>query len=220
MKSSRSIALAQREHAQREWLRRDGPALDVAELPSFAFSHRSLMWWGTLGMIAIEGMLFTLAVFAYFYLQARARAWPMSSPPPDLRWGTLNTAILLASLVPNQWTKHAAEQLDLGKVRIGLVAGLLFALAFLLVRALEFTTLNVGWDQNAYGSIVWLLMGLHTAHLLTDFWDSAVLTVLMFKPAAGGRRFVDVSESGMYWTFVVLAWLPLYAVVYWVPRAG
>jgi cytochrome c oxidase subunit III len=32
------------------------------------------------------------------------------------------------------------------------------------------------------------------------------------------RRFVDISENAEYWDFVVLTWLPLYAVLYWAPR--
>jgi heme/copper-type cytochrome/quinol oxidase subunit 3 len=33
--------------------------------------------------------------------------------------------------------------------------------------------LNVSWDANAYGSVVWLLLGLHTTHLITDTIDTA-----------------------------------------------
>jgi cytochrome c oxidase subunit 3 len=218
--SATTKAIEQRDHAQRAWVHRDGAALDVAELPSFAFSHRSLMWWGTAGMMAIEGTVFALAVVVYFYLRVHSATWPMASAPPDLRWGTLNTLILLASLVPNQWTKSAAEKLDLPRVRIGLLVCLAFSLAFLGVRALEFGALHVRWDDNAYGSIVWTLLGLHTVHLLTDFWDSAVLSAVVFKRPVEGKRYVDVSESALYWYFVVLTWLPLYAVIYWAPRPG
>jgi hypothetical protein len=28
---------------------------DVADLPTVTFGHRSLMWWGTLGFMVIEG---------------------------------------------------------------------------------------------------------------------------------------------------------------------
>src|SRR3954466_2176892 len=88
-----------------------GPlGLDVAELPSFGFSHRALTWWGTLGMIAIEGTVFVIAIVAYFYLRSHSSQWPPSSLPPDLIWGTLNTGILLVSLIPNQWLKSAAEK--------------------------------------------------------------------------------------------------------------
>jgi heme/copper-type cytochrome/quinol oxidase subunit 3 len=131
----------------------------------------------------------------------------------------LSTLILLASTVPNQWTKGAAEQLDLRKVRLGLWICMAFGLAFLVSRAFELTALNVRWDDNAYGSAVWLLMGLHTAHLLTDVLDTAVLTALLYAQPAEGKRFVDVSESAVYWYFVVLAWLPIYATVYLVPRS-
>jgi len=93
-----------------------------------------------------------------------------------------------------------------------------FALVFLFVRALEFMMLNVRWDTNAYGSAVWFLLGLHTTHLLTDWFDTVVLAVLMFTGPIEGRRFVDVSENAMYWNFVVAAWLPIYAVIYLAPR--
>jgi hypothetical protein len=33
-----------------------------------------------------------------------------------------------------------------------------------------------------------------------------------------GRRFVDVSENCLYWRFVWLTWLPLYLLIYWLPR--
>jgi heme/copper-type cytochrome/quinol oxidase subunit 3 len=90
--------------------------------------------------------------------------------------------------------------------------------AFIAVRFYEFTHLNVRWDTNAYGSIVWTLLGLHFVHLLTDFFDTVVLAVLMFTGPLEGKRFVDVAENGMYWYFVVGAWLPIYAVIYWAPR--
>jgi cytochrome c oxidase subunit I+III len=192
--------------------------LDVSGLPTYAFGHRSRLWWGTAGFIVIEGTAFALAVFVYFYLRSKLAAWPPGVPPPDLFWGTLNLAILLASAVPNQWVKNAAEAHQLGQVRLWLVVCLAFGVAFLIVRAFELTTLNCAWDTNAYGSIVWAIMGLHTTHLLTDVVDTGVLTALMFTRHAHGRRFVDVSENAFYWYFVVLVWLPLYALIYWVPR--
>ena len=86
------------------------------------------------------------------------------------------------------------------------------------MRGFEFTTLNVRWDTNAYGSVVWLLLGLHTTHLITDTVDTVVLAVLFFTGPLEGKRFVDVSENALYWYFVVVSWLPIYAVIYWVPR--
>jgi heme/copper-type cytochrome/quinol oxidase subunit 3 len=42
--------------------------------------------------------------------------------------------------------------------------------------------------------------------------------VLLVTGAFEGKRFVDVSENAVYWYFVVLSWLPIYAVIYWAAR--
>ena len=57
------------------------------------------------------------------------------------------------------------------------------------IRFYEFTQLNVRWDQNAYGSVTWLLLGLHATHIITDLGDTLVLTALMFTRHAHGKRF-------------------------------
>ena len=193
--------------------------LDVSALPPGAFGSRSLMWWGTMGLVLIESTVFVLAIAAYFYLGVRHPRWPPDGiAPPDLFWGTVNTAILALSLVPNELARRAGENVDLKRVRLWMVASLVFAIAFNVVRAYEFGHLNVRWDHDAYGSIVWLLLGLHSVHIVTDFLDSATLAVLMFTGPIEERRFVDVEENSAYWYFVVLAWLPIYGVIYWAPR--
>jgi cytochrome c oxidase subunit III len=196
-----------------------GAALDVSGLRSYAFGHHSLMWWGTWGMIAIEVTVFALAIAGYFYLRSHSSVWPMSVLPPDLSWGTLNTFILLASAIPNHLAKRAAEREQLAGVRLWLCAGLVLGFAFIGVRVLEFGALNVRWDSSAYGSIVWTLMGFHTAHLVTDVLDTVVLTALFFMGPLSGKRFVDVAENSLYWYFVVWVWLPIYLTVYWGARA-
>jgi len=193
--------------------------IDVSGLAPGAFGSRSLMWWGTLGMVLIEGAAFGLAIGAYFYLATRVPSWPPENiAPPDLRWGTINTVLLLVSMIPNELAKKAGERVDLKSVRLWMVVCMGFGAAFNVVRAFEFGHLNVNWDHDAYGSIVWLLLGLHTVHIVTDFLDTGVLTTLMFVGPIEERRFVDVEENAVYWYFVVLAWLPIYGVIYWAPR--
>jgi cytochrome c oxidase subunit III len=192
--------------------------IDVAGLPSHGFSHRSPMWWGTLGMIAIEGTVFALTIMAYFYIRSHANTWPMFALPPDLLWGTLFTVLTLASAIPNQLAKKAGERYDVAGTRLWLGIMVAIGLAMIVVRCFEFGALNVRWDSNAYGSVVWVLLGFHTAHLVTDWADSIVLLILFFTGPLEGKRFVDVSENSMYWYFVVLAWLPIYFVIYWGAR--
>ena len=191
--------------------------IDVARLPTYVFDSHSMMWWGTMGLMLIEGTVFAITVVVYFYLRSHSQTWPVNRAP-ELFWGGLNTLILLASLVPNQLARRAAKREDKQRARWWLVVCLLFALAFLAVRVFEFGALNTRWDSNAYGSVVWMLLALHTTHLVTDTIDTAVLAVLMFTGPLEGKRFVDVSENAMYWYFVVGSWLPIYAVIYWGAR--
>ncbi len=192
--------------------------LNVASLPTVVFSHRSLIWWGTAGLMAIEGTMFAITVAAYFYLRTRSSDWPPGLMPPKLLAGTLNLALFLISLVPNVRVQKVAEKGDLRRSQIGLVIMSLIGIGNIGLRVWEFPSLMCTWDANAYASVTWTLLGLHTVHIVTDWFDTAVLTVLMFSSKVEGRRFMDVSENSDYWYFVVFTWIPIWAVIYIAPR--
>jgi heme/copper-type cytochrome/quinol oxidase subunit 3 len=193
---------------------------DLAHLPTHAFGHRSLTWWGVIAFMVIEGTFFALTIAAYFYLMSQEQSWP---PPPFLppNWiaGTLFTVVMLLSEVPNTLVKRAAEAGRLREVRKLLVLTVAIGVLLLIIRGFEFNSLNVLWYDNAYGSIVWALLLLHTTHILTDWGDTLVLALLMHtRHGIAGRRFTDVSENSLYWRFVWIAWLPIYFLIYWLPR--
>jgi cytochrome c oxidase subunit 3 len=193
--------------------------LDVGQLPQHGFGSASITWWGTLAFMLIEGTGFALIIAVYLYLLSIAATWPINVPPPDLAPGTITTGLLLLSVIPNVMVNRWARARDMRKVRIGLVVMVLLGIAPLISRIFEFRGLNVSWDTNAYGSIVWFLLGLHTSHVLTDVADTVVLAVLMFtRHGHNPRRFGDVQDNVLYWNFVVLTWLPVYGCIYWLAR--
>ncbi|WFU11664.1 cytochrome c oxidase subunit 3 (plasmid) [Rhizobium sp. CB3090] len=193
--------------------------LDVSKLPLHGMGTASPTWWGTLAFMLIEGSGFGLAIAVYFYLMSLAKTWPIDAPAPGLWPGTCLTVLLLASIVPNLVLSRRARQQDLRRVRIGLIVMSILGVLPLIFRAFEFTVLAVRWDDNAYGSIVWVMLGLHTTHIVTDLIDTLVLTCLMFsRHADNPRRYGDVHDNALYWNFVVAAWIPLYLCIYWVPR--
>jgi heme/copper-type cytochrome/quinol oxidase subunit 3 len=193
---------------------------DLAGLPTHGFGHRSLTWWGVVAFFLIEGTGFAMAFAAYFFLMGGESTWPPEPyPPPDLLPGTLFTIVMLLSEIPNTICKKAAERKDLRTVQRCLLILTAICIPLFVLRAFEFGGLNVWWTDNAYGSIMWALLLLHLFHFGTDFVDSVVLTGLMFtRHSTEARRFVDVAENAMYWRFVWLLWLPIYFMVYWVPR--
>ncbi len=192
---------------------------DLRDLPLHGTGPSSITWWGTLGFMLLEGTGFALAIGAYLYLALNAPEWPLGAPAPDLGAGTLITALLLVSVLPNLLVGRWAHRQDLRKVQWGLVVMTAAGVLPLVVRIFEFGAFHVSWDTNAYGSIVWTLLGLHTTHLLTDVADTVVLMALMFtRHGLNKKRFGDVQDNVVYWNFVVLSWLPIYLVLYWFPR--
>jgi cytochrome c oxidase subunit 3 len=192
--------------------------LNVAALPDHAFGHRGLMWWGTTSFMVIEGSMFAMVLVAYFFLRTRVPEWPPGVPNPEIAFGTVGTVLLLASTIPNQMVKSAAERLDLDRVRMLMPVMLLLGLGAIVLRVFEFPALGASWDYNAYSSIVWFILALHTSHVITDFFDTLVLTALIFTGHAEPKRMVDVAENALYWYFVVLSWLPVYMTIYFAPR--
>ncbi len=198
---------------------RERIVLDLARLPLHGLGPASVTWWGTLAFMLIEGTGFALVIAAYLYLMSLAPIWPIDVSAPDLLPGTAVTVILVASLAPNILISRWAKRQDLRKVRIGIVVMSLLGIAPLIARIFEFPALKIGWDRNAYGSVVWTLLGLHTTHIITDLADTLVLGALIFtRHGRNPRRLGDVQDNAMYWNFVVATWLPIYVCIYWVPR--
>ena len=192
--------------------------VDVATLPNDVFGHGNIVWWGTIGFMVIEGSMFVIGLVVYFYLRLKVQQWPPSLPAPELLYGTVNLIVVLVSVLPNYLLKAAARKLSLGGSRLWLVVMTAFGIASLALRGYEYTTLNCLWYNNAYASIVWVLLSMHTIHVATDVVESGVLAVLSFTGPVTKRRFVDFSENADYWFFIVAWWIPIYATIYLAPR--
>jgi cytochrome c oxidase subunit 3 len=197
---------------------KQGAVRDFSHLPDYAFGHRTPVWWGTLGFMVIEGSGFVAIVAVYFYLASQNPNWPLAVAPPTPWIGTALTVFLLLTEVPNFWVKRVVKRLDLKAARIGVTLMAVLGLGAFALRMVEFGQLNCSWTTNAYGSTVWAILFLHTTHIIADFVETCVMAVMTFAGPMDARRFVDLSENAEYWDFVVLAWIPLYVVIYWLPR--
>jgi cytochrome c oxidase subunit 3 len=193
---------------------------DVSELPTFKFGTSSLTFWGIIGFMVIEGAGFALAFAAYFFIMGHEQGWPPEGRlAPDVLAGTLFTIIILLSEIPNTIIKKAARAGDVPTIRLLLPLMVAVGVVLLIIRGFEFNSLTCRWTDDAYSSIIWALLLLHAGHIVTDWLDTVVLCGLMFTPDAyEPRRLGDIDENSMYWRYVWLLWIPIYLMIYWVPR--
>jgi cytochrome c oxidase subunit III len=189
--------------------------VNVSTLPMVTFGNTSMMWWGTVGFMVIEGWTLGLCVMGYFYLRQNFPTWPPPrTPQPALLLPSINLVVMLVSLIPSWWTKARAEYLDREDVRKGLLISSIFGIVILVLRWYELWAINTRWDTNAYGSAAWLIVGLHMTLLVMDVGDSIGLWVIVRNPDVPPHFIADASDNTMYWFFTVLAWVPLYLIVY------
>jgi heme/copper-type cytochrome/quinol oxidase subunit 3 len=198
---------------------RTAPSLDVSRLPRFAYGPRATLWWGVVGLLVIEGTMFAMLVATYFYLQIAGDAWPPpGTPPARLLAAVLNVVLLIGSVAPMYVMHRASWRADRRAVGIWLAVGTLIGGGNLVLRGFEFAALNCRWDSHAYGSILWTILALHAGHLVSSTLENLLLALLMFIGPVERKHFVDASLNALYWYFVVASWLPLFLLVYVVPR--
>jgi heme/copper-type cytochrome/quinol oxidase subunit 3 len=137
---------------------------------------------------------------------------------PDLVIPTVNIVIMLASLIPMSLVDRAAHRMDRRGVTTWLLVTSGVGLVMVTLRVFDFGALNVRWDSSAYGSIAWAIVGLHTLLLVMELGETIGGTALMLTADVDTKHFVDAADNASYWTFTVLGWVPLYVVVYLLPR--
>lgn len=196
------------------------PAFDAAALPDQGFSHHAPIWWGNTLMMMIEGAGFAILVATYFYIRHNFDSWPPARTElPALPIPTLNVAILVVSILPMWYVAKLALKHDKPRT-IGalLLLCVVFGVVAAVLRIFEFKAVHTRWDTNAYGSIVWSILGIHFAHIIAATLETLIIGILMLVGPVEEKHYVDITVNAVYWYFVALSWVALYVVIFLLPR--
>lgn len=170
-------------------------------------------------MILIESAAFAILVVTYFYIRLKFDTWPPTGTlVPDLGISTINLVVLVVGILPMWHVAHLAPQRDRPRVLgFWLLVCVLFGIAAAIFRLMEFKGVHTRWD-NAYGAILWSILAVHFAHILAATLETLVLGILMLRGPVEEKHFVDITANAVYWYFVALSWVALYAIVILAPR--
>ena len=189
--------------------------IDVGALPTFAFGPRDPMWWAVVLVTAIEGTMLLLLAIAYYYVADRTSPWPPVRAGHEVaHLATLDLVLLIGSIWPAHAASKAAIAGDARGMRRELTIVSLFGAACLALRGWIFARLPFAWDGDAYASVVWLMLGLQTFHLLTGVLEDALLLAICVRGPIEHKHRVDVEISTVLWYFVIAGALLQWAVVF------
>lgn len=173
---------------------------------------------GTLIFLMAGLMFFAGLIGGYLVYRFSGQAWPLPGLPAlPVRLAGFNTLVILASSLVLARGVRAMRNLDAVGMRRGLVAAAVLGSAFLLLQMVQWSFLlrhGLSFAGTTYGSIVYAVTGAHALH--------ATVGVIWLVVMAARQREVWVSDSrqrqvevcAMFWHFVGLLWVGLYATLY------
>lgn len=199
--------------------------LDVSGLPTSAEGPRAPVWWGNALLMFIETTTIVLLLISYFYIRRNFTEWPppqsstippIYHPVPDLPIPTCELVVILASCLAMFWTAQAARREDAPRVKVGLFVMVIVSLALTLLRFMELRQphLKFAWDQNAYGSIIWTILGLHLTYLLAGLAEFFIMWLWVLRHNLDPKHGLDVTLAAAYWYWVAATWVACYLTVY------
>lgn len=198
---------------------RDVVTVDASGFSRFNPDRRAPVWWGVLGLVLIEASVVAGFVATYFYLRLMSNEWPPAGvSPPDMLRPSISVGLLLASSAAMLIAGRAISKNKNKPFVILIFTAVALNTLVLVLRWQQFQLFDFRWDDHAYGSVVWTLSGFHFIHVVSAIIGTAVIGILGLKGYFDSRQQIGVIVDTLYWNFVSLAWLPLYLVLYWVPR--
>lgn len=193
--------------------------VDTPNLPVYVLGSKSVVWWGMIGLIAIEIVVFSGLIAMYFWLRLVNPSWPPEGiDTKGLLLPTINTGVLLASAAAMLIAKRAVVRGDQRTLKLGQVVALALGATFLVLKVIEYGGYDYDWTTHAYGSITWTITGFHTAHVISVVTKGLVVLVMSLRGMFRPDRHLAFEVSTLYWVFVVVIWLPLYFTMYLSPR--
>lgn len=202
------------------------PAFQFANLHQQHDAAQLGMWT----FLATEVLFFGGLILAYcVYRIGDPDGFAEAARHTKIAIGTVNTAVLLTSSFLVAWAV-AAARLRQGKVAgVLLWIAVLFGVAFLALKGFEYRSeyeehLVPGLNFAVVGpksmsirlffSFYFVATGLHALHVAIGIVALAVIGRQAYRRHYSDRYHAPIDVAGLYWHFVDVVWIFLFALIY------
>jgi cytochrome c oxidase subunit 3 len=170
---------------------------------------------GMVVFVASEAMFFATFFGAYFTIYSVNPVWPPAGFPrlrPEL--ATVLTVLLASSSVTLQIGVRAIRRDRTRAMLVWLGLTILLGAGFLGLQLYDYSLLGFGVRDGIFGSLFYVMTGLHMAHV----FGGVVFLALVLVQGLGGQlthAHHDSMEAGsIYWHFVDVVWICLFTTFY------
>ncbi|HEX4120893.1 MAG TPA: cytochrome c oxidase subunit 3 [Verrucomicrobiae bacterium] len=194
--------------------------------------QRNAALLGMWTFLATEVLFFGGLFLSYtIYRHAYYEAFEEAGRHVKILYGSINTALLLTSSLTMSLAIHSAQ---VGQQRLlvrFLRLTIFLGICFLVVKGMEYKSdidehfvpgarFEHGLPAQAqiFWFLYWIMTGVHSLHLLVGIGLLVVITWMARKGRFSEHYNNPVVISGLYWHFVDVIWVWLYALFYLVNR--
>lgn len=162
-------------------------------------------------------ILFASLFATYAVLRTATASGPGASDIFELPLALTETVILLLSSFTCGLALLALKAKNVRQIIIAMAATYILGVAFLTIEISEFAKFigeGHGWQQSAFLSAFFTLVGTHGLHILVGLIWLVVLVSVLLTKGLSAKLTRQMTLFGLFWHFLDLVWIFIFTVVY------
>lgn len=169
---------------------------------------KPLLW------IAMVSMMMLFGAFTSAYWVRRGKGDWLDFDLPQLFY--ISTAVIIISSVTMNWTLASARKNDYKGMKIASLLTLLLGIAFVICQFMAWDVLVdqkvffAGNQSNAAGSFLYVLTGLHLAHLAFGLVALLVVWIKSILQKYNSENLLGIRLCAIFWHFLDVLWIYLF----------
>ena len=180
----------------------------VAEEPKLTLSMHPKKFALWLFLVTVM-MIFAAFTSAYIVRQSEGN-W-LEFDLPQSFW--ITSVIILLSSITMHWAYYSAKRDQIRNVKVAMGITVVLGVAFLVGQFVawgDLVDMNVFFVGNPAGSFVYVLSGLHAAHLISGVIVLLITLVSAIRYKIHAKRMDQIEMCATYWHFLDGLWLYLF----------
>jgi heme/copper-type cytochrome/quinol oxidase subunit 3 len=180
--------------------------------------HRKIGMWIFLGS---DCMFFGSLIGTYLAYKGKSLSGPGPHDVFNIPLTSYSAALLLASSLFMVLALAKLQENQIKAAALWLFLTAAAGLHFVLNQVYEFWTFamheGLRLSTSLFGSSFFVLTGFHGAHVTGGVLWLTILMVLALRGRLDRRDYTKVEIAGLYWHFVDIVWIVIFAIIYLIP---